>query len=215
MPLHSPRAAALLVLLTLSPLARAQGVTDPARSNEEVINLSPFLVETGNDTGYLATSTLAGTRLNTSLKDVGAAVSVYTEEFLADIAVTNIEDILTYTTSTEGGGINGNFSGISGESSDAARDNPSGINRVRGLASATRTRDYFASDIPSDTFNFGSVTISRGPNAVLAGIGSAGGIINSALKQATFRNHHQAVFRIGSFGTHREELHASRLGMRT
>ena len=211
MPLHSPRAAALLVLLTLSPLARAQGVTDPARSNEEVINLSPFLVETGNDTGYLATSTLAGTRLNTSLKDVGAAVSVYTEEFLADIAVTNIEDILTYTTSTEGGGINGNFSGISGESSDAARDNPSGINRVRGLASATRTRDYFASDIPSDTFNFGSVTISRGPNAVLAGIGSAGGIINSALKQATFRNNHQAVFRIGSFGTHREELHANQV----
>ncbi len=211
MPHPSARAVALLVLLTFSPLIRAQGVTDPVKPDEEVINLSPFLVETGSDTGYLATSTLAGTRLNTSLKDIGAAVSVYTEEFLEDIAVNNIEDILTYTTSTEGGGINGNFSGISGESSDAARDNPSDFNRVRGLASATRTRDYFASDIPSDTFNFGSVTISRGPNAVLAGIGSAGGIINSALKQATFRNHHQAVFRVGSHGTHREELHSNQV----
>lgn len=177
----------------------------------EVTTLSPFVVQEAQDVGYLATSTLAGTRLNTSLKDVGAAVSVYTEEFLADIGVQNIEDILTYTASTEGGGVNGNFSGITGESSDAQRDDPSSVNRVRALATATRTRDYFASDIPSDTFNFGALTISRGPNAVLAGIGAAGGIIDSALRKAGFSDNAQVVVRIGDHDTHRQELHVNRV----
>ncbi len=209
----SPRLVA--ALLALAPFATAQVTPNPPAPPEppqsEVLKLSPFVVESTQDVGYLATSTLAGTRLNTSLKDVGAAVSVYTEEFLADIGVQNIEDILAYTASTEGGGMNGNFSGITGESSDAARDDPSSVNRVRALATATRTRDYFASDIPSDTYNFGALTISRGPNAVLAGIGAAGGVIDSALRQAAFKDSNQVVLRFGDYGTHRQELHLNRV----
>jgi len=211
----APYSTLLAAGLLLAPLALAQVVpvaTEPAK--KEVVTLSPFVVESTQDTGYLATSTLAGTRLNTSLKDVGAAVSVYTEEFLADIGVQNIEDILAYTASTEGGGVNGNFSGITGESSDAARDDPSAVNRVRALATATRTRDYFASDIPSDTYNFGALTISRGPNAVLAGIGSAGGIIDSALRKAGFTDNNQVVVRFGDHDTHREEVHLNKVLIR-
>lgn len=98
-------------------IAAALGISEETAepSPSAVVTLSPFVVETTQDIGYLATSTLAGTRLNTSLKDVGAAVSVFTEEFLADIGVQNIEDILAYTASTEGGGVNGNFSGITGD----------------------------------------------------------------------------------------------------
>ena len=103
----------------------------PAPKLEETVELSPFVVNSSQNTGYQAASTLAGTRLNTDLKDVGAAVSVYTPEFLEDINVTKIEDILTYTASTEGGGMNGNFSGISGDSSAGVREDPSSVNRVR------------------------------------------------------------------------------------
>jgi len=67
----------------------------PAANTEvEVIVLSPFVVTSSQDTGCQATNTLAGTRLNTDLKDVGAASSVYTQEFLNDINVTKIENIL-------------------------------------------------------------------------------------------------------------------------
>jgi hypothetical protein len=208
----------LLCLLAAGPLAFAQSVpqTDLARpSEEDVVVLSPFIVETGEaETGYLASNTLAGTRLNTSLRDVGAAVSVYTEDFLADIGALKLEDILTYTVSTEGGGINGNFSSITGTrpSSDEVRDNPSSINRVRALATATRTRDYFPTDIPSDNFNFGSLTISRGPNSVLAGIGSAGGVIDTAMRQASFwKDTNRFALRLGSFGTHRQELDVNKI----
>jgi hypothetical protein len=208
-----------LVPCLLGSGALALGQTAPAASplaeNEPAaVELSPFVVESTEESGYMANSTLAGTRLNTSLKDVGAAVSVYTEEFLTDIGVQNLEDILTYTTSTEGGGINGNFSGIEGESSDAARADPSSVNRVRALATATRTRDYFPTDIPSDTFNFGTLTVSRGPNAVLAGIGSAGGVIDASMRQATFTDNNNVVFRLGDYDTHREELHFNRVLVR-
>jgi outer membrane receptor protein involved in Fe transport len=188
--------------------ALAQTLPPPyADSSEDVVALSPFVVQSSEDeTGYLAANTLAGTRLNTSLREVGAAVSVYTEDFLADIGALKLEDILTYTASTEGGGINGNFTGIQAENSDNQRDDPSAVNRVRALATATRTRDYFATDIPADTFNFGSLTVSRGPNAVLAGIGSAGGVIDASLRQAMFRDSNRVTLRIGSFDTHREEL---------
>ena len=194
--------------LLCSLQAAAQTVTATARppaKDSEVVELSPFLVSASQNLGYQATSTLAGTRLSTDLKDVGAAVSVYTKEFLDDIVVTKLEDILAYTTSTEGGGTN--FSGVTGESSAAVREDPAAVNRVRALASATRTRDYFPSDLPTDTFNVDNLTISRGPNAVLAGIGNAGGVIDSAMRKAAFKDSYRFTSRFSAYNSHREQLH--------
>lgn len=200
----------LMFSFALGSFAFAQ--TDaPQEDAAAVFELNPFVVETTGDMGYLATSTLAGTRINTQLKDVGASVSVYTEEFLADIDATKIEDILTYTTSGEGGGSDGNFGGFTGETSDEVRDNPSGVNRFRALAPATRTRDYFESTIPSDGYNFGQVTVSRGPNAILAGTGSAGGVVNVALKKAVFKDSTQIKYQYGEHDSHRGELHVNRV----
>ena len=55
--------------------------TTPIFSQDEetenkVYNLNPFTVDESQDSGYIATSTLAGTRLNTNLKDVASSVSV-------------------------------------------------------------------------------------------------------------------------------------------
>jgi hypothetical protein len=205
-------AALFLLSLTAAPRLTAQTVAPaPEPPREDPVELSPFVIATSKDVGYQATSTLAGTRLNTSLKDIGAAVSVYTQEFLEDIGVTKLQDILTYTASTEVGGQNGNFSGVTGESSAEVRDDPSSVNRVRALAQATRTRDFFATDLPSDAFSFDTLTVSRGPNAVLAGVGNAGGIIDSSLRKATFTDSQRVVSRLGSYGSHREELHFNRV----
>ncbi len=185
--------------------------TVPTPPPEDVLALSPFVITSTVDRGYQATSTLAGTRLKTELKDVGAAVSVYTQEFLEDIAATNLESILTYALGTEGGGIGGNFAGFSGEFSDESRDNPSGVNRVRGLAPATRTRNYFASDIPSDTYNFSNLTVSRGPNAILSGNGSAGGVIDTTLNSAGFQDSFQVKLHAGEHSSFREEIHLNKV----
>jgi len=201
---------ACTALLATRAVAQTAAPAEPAKP-DEVIELSPFVVNSSQDTGYQATSTLAGTRLNTDVKDIGAAVSIYTQEFLEDINVTKLQDILTYTASTEVGGQNGNFSGVTGENSAEVRDDPSSVNRVRALAQATRTRDFFATDIPGDTYNFDTLTISRGPNAILAGVGNAGGIMDSAMRKAIFRDSYRVGARFSSYNSHREELHINKV----
>lgn len=198
----------LLTLLPLSFIGSVAFSQAPAEDTDaNVFELNPFVVESSGNMGYMATSTLAGTRLNTDIKDVGAAVSVYTEEFLADIDAKSVEDILTYTTSTEGAGMQGNFAGFTGENSDEVRANPEGVNRVRALSDATRTRDFFQSVIPGDEYNFSTVTVSRGPNAILAGIGAPGGVIDVALRQPVFRDNTRLVYRLSEHNTHRGEIH--------
>ena len=157
-----------------------------AQENEEVFELSPFEVDASQDTGYRAINTLAGSRLNTNLGDVGSSISVLTKEFMDDLGVTDINNALIYTANTEAAGEFGNVSDtIIGAETNAARSNPENAQRVRGLASATRTRNFFSTDIPTDAYNIGRLTISRGPNALLFGIGSPGGVIDSSLATAS------------------------------
>lgn len=66
--------------------------------DEEIYELSPFEVDSRGDSGYMATHTLAGTRLNTSLKDVASSVSVFTEQFIEDLGAESIEELSNYTT---------------------------------------------------------------------------------------------------------------------
>ncbi len=156
---------------------------------EDMFTLSPFSVDESETQGYLATSTLAGTRIKTDLKDLGSAISVVTEEFMDDVGATDALSLLSYTANTEVGGIQGNFSGAT-DTGDGrfvqtdARTNPQNNQRVRGLLKADLTRGYFLTDIPFDSYNTERVTVSRGPNSLLFGIGSPGGVINNGTKQA-------------------------------
>ena len=79
--------------------------------NEDIYELSPFSISESEEIGYQATSTLAGTRIRTPLKDLGSAISVVTAEFLEDTGATDAGTLLSYTSNTEVGGMNGNFAG--------------------------------------------------------------------------------------------------------
>jgi len=88
------------VLMATSAYGQVANVGDEI-DDEETIVLSPFEVSSEQDVGYLATSTLAGTRIDTKLEDVGVAISVITQEFLEDLGATDNEGVLAYTLSTE------------------------------------------------------------------------------------------------------------------
>lgn len=197
-------------------LLTAQVVTAPAAAPAaDTIKLSPFTVSDTQDVGYMATNTLAGTRLNTPLKDVGTSISVVTKEFLLDIGANDSGTLLPYTVGTEIGGPDGNFAGgaITGGRPDQAgsRAEPERNQRVRGLASAELTRDYFQSDIPFDTYNTERVTINRGPNALLFGIGSPGGVVNNSTLAPVFgSNFYEAKFQLGQRHSHRESFDLNR-----
>lgn len=147
---------------------------------EKIVKLSPFEVTTEGQIGYLANNSLAGTRINTELKDIASSVQVVTKEFLDDTGATNLGELLIYTTSTEVAGMSGNAS-LQQLDSKTQRDEfvrfePQTFTRVRGLARVDLTRDYFLSDMDVDTYITSEVSINRGPNASLFGLGSPGGI---------------------------------------
>ncbi|EDY80647.1 TonB-dependent receptor plug domain protein [Verrucomicrobiia bacterium DG1235] len=200
-PRSASGALALGAALLVAPLGSAQDDED-----ENVYELSPFTVEGDESTGYRATSTLAGTRIRTDLKDVGTAISVVTEDFLEDTGSTDNESLLLYTLGTEVGGSQGNFAG-GGDGgrvdTDSQRRNPSASNRVRGLAAADSARGFYATDIPWDSFNVDRIDIQRGPNSILFGLGSPAGVINANLKTAHFENGGDVGLDFGNDGTWR------------
>lgn len=173
---------------------------------EEVVELSPFIVEASEDAGsYSATSSLAGTRLRTNVKDVSSAIQVVTQKFLTDTNSKTAADLLVYTTNTEVTGQGGNFTGLGDGAvlEDGGFTEPVSNTRIRGLAAADNLRDFFLTDIPWDSYNVGRVDIQRGPNSVLFGIGSPAGIINSSVNTAAFDDMNKVEVQVASFGTYR------------
>ncbi|HVU33588.1 MAG TPA: TonB-dependent receptor plug domain-containing protein [Opitutaceae bacterium] len=195
----------------------AQTVPPAAPAADDTVTLSPFVVSGEHDTGYLASDTLAGTRLRTPLRDVAASISVITKDFLDDVGATGTADLLVYTTGTEVVGVGGNFSGSSAttysQEYEPQREDASPQTRLRGLAAADETRNFFASapHVPLDAYNTQTVTINRGANAILFGFGSPAGIIENSLVTPRFRNAGQVQFRAGSYGSRRESIDLDRV----
>ncbi len=214
---NSPRFVFTVLLAAAlgGPVGAAESTTKPA-AGEETVTLNPFVVSENDAVGYSAASTLAGTRINTALRDVGAAISIITPEFLQDTAATNLGELLSLTTATEVGGVSGNFAGGGTESGrpdmSESRENPQANNRVRGIGAATTTRDYFLTDIPFDSYNSSGVTISRGPNSLLFGIGNPAGIIEGSIVHPLLQRNRTTIgTRFGSENSYRGTVDLNRV----
>jgi hypothetical protein len=90
---------------------------------------------------------------------------------------------------------------------DGAFQNIAPGTRVRGLSSADSTRDFFSTGVPLDGYNVERLEISRGPNAMLFGLGSPSGIINSSLiKGDLLRTKTELQYRTDRYGSYRGSL---------
>ncbi len=208
--------ALIAAWLVAGPATYAQTASAPAK--DETVVLSPFVVSSTLDTGYLGASTLAGTRLNTPVKDLGASIAIYTKDFLNDIGATNPSELLIYATSMEAGGAGGNFSGSTLDmtsiytSNGGIQTNPQGASRSRGLAAPTFTRGLFASSIAMDSYNTEAVTVNRGANGILFGTGSPAGVVDTSLIQAdTRRDRNTVAVRYGSNDSFRASIDLNRV----
>lgn len=200
-----------LSAMSLALSAIAGSHAQEKASEEDVIELSPFQVTASENEGYRATHTLAGTRINTELKDVGSAISVVTKEFLDDIGATDSTSLLTFTTGTEVGGPGGNFAGSgNGSILFESFQNPSRNTRVRGLSSADNTIDFYLSNIPWDSYNVDRVDVQRGPNSILFGFGSPAGIINASRIKPKYDNESKVELRVDGEGSVRAALDVNR-----
>ncbi len=203
-PLHSKRSAWLAGLLgfiaATEPLP-GQSTTAPANppASDEVVSLSPFVVSASEDRGYQAEQTLSGSRLRTNLKDIATPVTAFTEQFLLDTAITNTDDLAKYMLNTNYD-LNEEANGQNGQITSVARPL-----KMRGLNGGDVTINFFKIGSRSDTFSTERVEQARGPNAILFGIGSAGGIVNVTTKRATLNRN------TGSFAAQVRSYNGSRL----
>lgn len=199
-PSHLRRALRTLFAtsLLLSPSLFAQEAVD----DRQVVELSPFEVSADSEIGYLATETLSGTRLRSNLGDVGASVDVLTKEFLRDIAALDMYDALDYVGNIETYAVSGGFS----ENENEVWFSSPYV--ARGFATSSVNSDFFSMGrVPLDFYNKTNFTVARGPNAVLYGIGSPGGIVNATRNRPVFgRNFAEVQLRFDDLGSFRSSL---------
>ncbi len=184
--------ALIAAWLVAGPATYAQTASAPAK--DEAVTLSPFEVRTDRDTGFVAASSLAGGRLASDLKDTPVAYSVLTREFIDALAIDDLSQAIEWTVGahqTVQAGADGIFGAIPN------------LN-VRGVAGLSRQRNFFPFSVNFDSYNLDRFDFARGPNAVLYGNGSIGGLVNTVTKQAVFGKPIREVeLRAGSWSNYR------------
>ncbi|MEO6246833.1 MAG: TonB-dependent receptor plug domain-containing protein [Opitutaceae bacterium] len=202
----------LLTALTIAQTAPTSPPTAPGTKPTDPtapVELSPFEVRAENDVGYQAANTTSGSRLNSRLKDTPAAVSAFTPEFLADIAATNLEEMLAHATNIE----------IDVEDANAGFNNPQGRGadgndyqfRMRG-SPAGASRDFVESSVPVDLYNVERAEVASGPNSILFGLGQAGGLVSLSGKKAALNRDRTTLKTIfGSWHYERYEADVNRV----
>ncbi|MEO6245006.1 MAG: TonB-dependent receptor plug domain-containing protein [Opitutaceae bacterium] len=180
----------LIAVLSASLLAAAdvhgQTTAMPAPPANDTVVLSPFTVGSEKDNGYAATETLAGTRMRTDLRDVGASLTVLTPQFLEDLAVNSFEQALLYTPSVDA---------VEGDNTDANRASGTQMRFGTGQSYSIRgfvtnagnqsiSHDFFSALEPTDNYNLERLTLALGPNALLIGVGNPQGVAVTTTKRA-------------------------------
>ena len=206
---------ALLLTASSLPFAvqslSAQSAATPATTAaaEPVIELSPFTVTSDADRGYQAQNTLAGSRLNSSLKETPGVLDVLTKDFLDDIGATTLEQALVFSTNFAID--NGDFDsqGVINTIYPGAQIN---VNfRTRGL-SGSMARNYLQTDSRPAFYTVERIDNSSGPNAILFGLGSAGGVANITTKRGLFnRDAFGGDFTIDSYNSRRATIDVNKI----
>ena len=184
-----------------------------ATKGEEAIVLSPFTISSDEDKGYAASSALAGTRTNEKLANLPNSISVFTADFLSDLALNDFFGAIDFAIGAE------NIFNDSGTIGAPVNIRSGNQISFRGIPSIRQLRDGFPWFLSADNYNTERIEISRGPGGLAYGDVDPAGVINISTKRATFRNRAAATVRMDSFGTQRYSVDlnqklAPRLGLR-
>ena len=210
LPKNFARHVPLLVLAASSLLAQTNPpatTPSPTAAKDEAIVLSPFQVDASADKGYLATQTLNGTRLKTDLKDIGSSMTVFTEQLMDDLGANSIYNLMSFAPNTDPFVMS--TSDVTGNGNDFINIATKFVSR--GGATTVVAQDFFSNGIPQDRYNSEALTFTRGPNAILFGLGNAAGAFISSTKRAKPKDAITLEEQIDSRGGHRTTVDLNRV----
>ncbi len=170
----------VLALASTAALVAQTKTPDAPVTPAEAVMLESFIVNTEKDNGYIATDSLAGGRTATLIKLTPTAMSSLTRTFLDDVAITDVREALKWTVNVVPSDLN------AGKSSSPFNDwdfNFRGAGQSLQGGSGP-TRNYFTFYQSADTYNIERLEFDRGPNSILFGVGTIGGVMSSYTKQA-------------------------------
>ncbi|MBD9357904.1 TonB-dependent siderophore receptor [Methylomonas albis] len=221
--------AAITVALTLSlqharaeepslPTAQAQltASDDSAKKSvadmdiDELVNVkvSPFVVSSQLDKGYLASNSVSASRFDTPIRDLPFAIQAFTESFIKDQKPRDIFDIARYSP------------GVTYRSNDFNEGNANLA--IRGFAVGSLAggniqtlRDGVHGPSILDFTNVSRVEVLKGPASFLYGQVAPGGIVNVITKNPQRRFAANADARYGSYGEYRFDVDVTGPASRT
>ncbi len=213
--------AILAVSLLFAPIAataQADGEDD-----EEIYELSPFEVAVEDDRGYRATTTTAGTALDTLIRDLPMGLEVITSEFIEDQQALDFREALSYSagvffeTHRDTTAATSDLSQVSdfevrdrSPSGAADPENPfANAISIRGYTVPNQQRMGFrvGAIVPAygvvlggstDTANTQRQEVVRGPQSLLYGINVLSGIVNIVPRRPTSENRTRVSATLGS-----------------
>ena len=160
-------------------LAQTPASTPEVKTDEEVLKLSPFVINTDKDNGYVAVDSLAGGRSNTPIKLTPSSMSSLTRTFLDDAGITNVRDALKWSPNVIPSDY---YAGKQLANAFNAWDY-----NFRGAGQSLQggagpTRNYFTFYTVADSYNLERIEFDRGPNSILFGVGTVGGVLSTYTK---------------------------------
>ena len=178
----------------VAPTAKPADAKPAAMVPVDAVQLSPFTVNTDKDTGFAASSSLAGGRLATDLRDTPASYSVITREFIEALNITDLMGAQEWTPSST-------------YQSDTGANNFFTFTTrftVRGVQAGQPQRNFFPVNSDNDAFDLGRYDFGRGANSILFGNGSVGGVSSSSTRRARTDSSFQEVkVTVGSWSAKR------------
>jgi hypothetical protein len=201
----------LALLLFVYNLVPAQTAPTPSAASEApagpdaVVTLNPFEVDANAEHGYLATQTLSGTRLKSELGDVGSSQTIFTQQLMNDLGANSVHDLMAFAPNTDTFVMNTNDT--SGTGNDFINIPTKYV--TRGGATTIVGQDFFTNNIPQDRFDSEALTFTRGPNAILFGLGNSSGAFLTSSKRAKWRDSMTVENQVDSRGGHRMTVDAN------
>ncbi len=180
--------------------AAAPAQTAPARAaaaTDETVQLAAFTVTGDDDQGYYSPAAVSGTRTKTELLNLPMNLNVLTEQFIKDIAATDLVDIVTYTAG---------LAAAPATSGDTNGGDTTGFS-LRGFGTHVPYRNGFRRLRIVDSTNISRVEVIKGPSSVLYGTAFAGGSVNYVTKRPVpNRRFAELALRVGSHSLFRSEI---------
>lgn len=170
-----------------------------AASEGEVFELSPFVIEASDDEGWVAGTTLVGTRTRTSLYDLPLSVDAITADFMDDLSITDLAEAAEWIPGLDS-------TNLLDQQNDEDQVSFRGL-ETGGRENAQSSRNFFLWYPRTDSYNIERIDFNKGSNSLMFGDASPGGVATTYTKRAyTSKNFGEISARYGSYDTYRLTL---------